>query len=232
MTSFASFDSSDPLNTRECGSCTRASNNRFFDCPARMSDGRLFTDYRPRGSVEFQFASGNSEVPLDSYKYRQYLIHNADKIMQNARDVVYENAVCGPCSKDHDQSGTMLPARVVQKCDENVCSFMEGDPHGSGLGTAYGSAAFVDDGFFGRKKDERKRMKQSANCCTKLPDDLKYNPKEDEDLVHVKGTGRLTIPFGGMAMNGGDPSAVRKRMERDLKEFKKQEATKEDNLFV
>ena len=29
------------------GVCNKTSNNKFFGCPARMDDGRHFTDYRP-----------------------------------------------------------------------------------------------------------------------------------------------------------------------------------------
>ena len=27
--------------------CNKTSNNKYFNCPAKMSDGRHFTDYRP-----------------------------------------------------------------------------------------------------------------------------------------------------------------------------------------
>ena len=31
--------------------CLKTSNNKYFDCPALMSDGRTFTDYRPSNYV-------------------------------------------------------------------------------------------------------------------------------------------------------------------------------------
>ena len=31
--------------------CNKTSNNKYFDCPALMSDGRVFTDYRPSSYV-------------------------------------------------------------------------------------------------------------------------------------------------------------------------------------
>ena len=32
--------------------CDKTSNNKYFSCPARMDDGRTFTDYRPSSSVD------------------------------------------------------------------------------------------------------------------------------------------------------------------------------------
>lgn len=54
-------------------------NNKFQGCPAMMSDGRIFTDYRPATYVNdmIRFANGIHS----SYDYRQFLMHNARNIM-------------------------------------------------------------------------------------------------------------------------------------------------------
>jgi len=59
--------------------CNKTSNNKYFDCPARMDDGRTFTDYRPSSSVDDMIRYSNNV--MSSYEYRQFLIHNANNIM-------------------------------------------------------------------------------------------------------------------------------------------------------
>lgn len=60
-------------------SCNHTSNNRFFNCPALMSDGRVFTDYRPSGYVNDLIRIQNGIT--NSYDYRQFLIHYASNLM-------------------------------------------------------------------------------------------------------------------------------------------------------
>lgn len=222
--------------------CKRATNNKHFDCPARMADGRLFTDYRPRGSVNFKFANDGSGKQLDSYKYRQYLMQNADRIMRDMRKQAYEKAVCGPCDddaeEDGERAGTMMPARVVQKCDGKVCTFMEGHPMGVGIGRAYGTSGVRHpDDQFSSSASAAHVKKQKKKCddfyCVPLPEDVAYDPKDDEDLVHDGDVaGRLTIPYGGFSLMGGDAD-MRQRVERDLKRFRAmEERQKGDELFV
>ena len=40
-------------------SCYRSSNNKFFNSPSKMSDGRIFTDYRPNCEMNRYIESGN-----------------------------------------------------------------------------------------------------------------------------------------------------------------------------
>ena len=60
-------------------SCNKTSNNKYFGSPARMDDGRSFTDYRSSSSVDDMIRYSNNL--LNSYDYRQFLIHNADNII-------------------------------------------------------------------------------------------------------------------------------------------------------
>jgi hypothetical protein len=112
-------------------SCGRVCDNKHGDCPARMSDGRLMTDYRPRCQVNFE-AQPN---PMSSYEYRQFLTHNAARLMQQNRDTAFQNAYCGPCL---DEPGTMLPEQHKQVCNGRTCSFPVNDPNGVGLGKVLG----------------------------------------------------------------------------------------------
>ena len=60
--------------------CFKTSNNKYFDCPALMSDGRAFTDYRPSNYVNDMIRINNKVY--DSYNYRQFLINNAANLMK------------------------------------------------------------------------------------------------------------------------------------------------------
>ena len=60
-------------------SCNKTSNNKYFDLPARMDDGRTFTDYRPSNTVDDMIRYSNNV--MSSYEYRQFLINNGTKIM-------------------------------------------------------------------------------------------------------------------------------------------------------
>ena len=55
-------------------------NKSYASCPARMDDGRHFTDYRPNCFVNNLIQSQNSIT--DSYKYRMFLQENASKLME------------------------------------------------------------------------------------------------------------------------------------------------------
>lgn len=112
------------------GICDKVSNNKYFDCPARMDDGRQFTDYRSSDYVNnvIRMSSGT----MSSYDYRQYLIHNADKIMQENRSHAKEKNNCSPCNSQ--------PVPFLRECNSTLvnteCNVLNKD----GIGTRYGSA--------------------------------------------------------------------------------------------
>ena len=58
-------------------SCFKTSDNKDKNCPARMDDGRIFTDYRPSSSVDDMIRYSNNV--MSSYEYRQFLINNANQ---------------------------------------------------------------------------------------------------------------------------------------------------------
>ena len=65
-------------------SCYKTSNNKYFKCPPRMSDGRHFTDYRLNCGVN-NLIENNQQI-TSSYQYRQHLTHNATKLMDLNRN--------------------------------------------------------------------------------------------------------------------------------------------------
>ena len=73
-------------------------NNQFKNCPALMSDGRNFTDYRPISHINNLLIMNNNLE--NNYSYREFLIQNAEKIMDMNRDLMYDNNKCDQCP-DH-----------------------------------------------------------------------------------------------------------------------------------
>ena len=59
--------------------CYKTSNNKYFDCPPRMADGRFFTDYRPNCYTQNLIRSKNGLN--NSFQYRMFLTHNAENLM-------------------------------------------------------------------------------------------------------------------------------------------------------
>lgn len=96
----------------------------------KMHDGRAFTDYRPRCTVQFQM---KNETSKNSFESRQFLMNNAEKLMQANEDIVknnYENLT--------KANGTMLPEKHTVKCDSKTCNTNHNVyPNGIGTGRSY-----------------------------------------------------------------------------------------------
>jgi hypothetical protein len=76
--------------------CNATSNNKYFDCPARMDDGRVFTDYRPSSDVENMIQISNKIK--SSYDYRQFLVHNANNLMNINSQYTKSKVGCNSCN--------------------------------------------------------------------------------------------------------------------------------------
>ncbi len=99
-----------------------------YNCPARMSDGRHFTDYRPRCAVTYELQPN----PMSAYNYRMYLNENAEKIMEKNRDNVSRDNTYDSCVKD------LYSVTHVEKCNSQTCSFTPLNANGVGFGRDYG----------------------------------------------------------------------------------------------
>jgi hypothetical protein len=108
-----------------------------------MSDGRHFTDYRPRCAVNYESLPN----PMSSFDYRMFLTHNADQIMDNNRAYAYKENLCEPCT----DPSTMLPESHIQVCDARSCTFPLTDPAGLGIGRKYGGEqpSYRDESYKG-----------------------------------------------------------------------------------
>lgn len=73
--------------------CTRTSDNRYFDCPAR-SYGQ-FTDYGHPKLRDITMMELNGLK--DNTMYRDFLTKNSSKIMAINRNISSKTNACGPC---------------------------------------------------------------------------------------------------------------------------------------
>lgn len=177
----------------DCEACSRVSNNKFFNCPPLMADGRHFTDYRPRCFSQY-LVTPNGNFP-SSFDYRMYLTRNANEIMKKNVLDAYRTNVCGPCVEPYNV-GTMLPEQTVQTCNERTCSFKSNDPNGLGLGRFTGKGqANVRDEFLQQKKAEQEYFKSNNNCCAPAIDNLYLYPI---DGVTHNSYERYSVPGGGV----------------------------------
>jgi|TARA_B110001469_G_scaffold105784_1_gene105297 hypothetical protein len=99
-----------------------ATDNFHLDFPARMADGRQFTDYRPSCLLNLP------EKNMTTFQYRQYLTHNANKIMGNYNDINKAITGCKVCS-DYE----IVPAYLAVECNKNTCTRSINDKSGVGM---------------------------------------------------------------------------------------------------
>ena len=99
----------------------QTTDNKYLTCPPRMDDGRHFTDYRPSYYINNMIRMTNN-VP-NSYDYRQFLIKNADQLMQINRQYAEQkncygqkcDAIPVPFHRECDTSMTETKCQVVNK---------------------------------------------------------------------------------------------------------------------
>lgn len=194
-------------SAQACGPCKRGSDNRAWDCPPRMSDGRLFTDYRPRCDANLQF-----QAPMSgSHEYRQFLINNGQSIIDANRSAASSVAMCGPCVTPLYMT-TMVPEvdRVI--CDKVSCSRIRLPAGAGGLGTGreYGMTADAkaqEDEFMTLLQARQNKISGERNCCgcaSGLQGD--FGSSYPGLAAVAPGPSRWSVPGGGTPMSGSDPS--------------------------
>ena len=74
---------------------TKIQNNKFKDCPALMSDGRQFTDYR---SNTIANSTLMSDLDINtSFDYRNRLTEDANAVILDNRDLAVDRNGCSSC---------------------------------------------------------------------------------------------------------------------------------------
>ena len=101
--------------------------DNFKDFPARMSDGRLFTDYRSSGILNL-----HEEELKSTLEYRQYLQNNADKIIDNNYLVAENLTKCDDCT-----GYEVVDPAVLVTCGKEGCSQEVASNNGIGLEVNY-----------------------------------------------------------------------------------------------
>jgi hypothetical protein len=162
-------------------SCQKSSDNKFFDCPPRMSDGRHFTDYRPSCDANLNVKKSNGIN--NSYDYRVFLTQNAEKIMAQNRADISNSVLCSMCDDN-----TVPPPSIVQVCNEQKCTFQPGSLHGIGLVI----------------KNENNPVK--CNNVTAPKNNVCYSRQDQESYLPKNGNlpQRFASPGFGTPYTGGD----------------------------
>jgi hypothetical protein len=119
--------------------CDKTSNNKYFNCPPLMSDGRLFTDYRPRNNMEnIIIQDGMKKGTLNgllnntkgAISYQEYLTNNAVNIMNRQWEYTHCKAGCNV-----KPSVQLMPEQV--KCDVNTSFSLCKINNNNGVGVVY-----------------------------------------------------------------------------------------------
>lgn len=116
-----------PLQNTEACYTTINPNHAESGSPARMMDGRLFTDYRPRCH---QYSVKAAQTWGDN-AYRQRMIHGADELMEIARQMNNRKATAKTCVD------TMVPELYKRVCTWQGCKVVPGNHTGIGVGRIY-----------------------------------------------------------------------------------------------
>ena len=172
--------------------CYKTSNNKYFQCPPRMDDGRHFTDYAPNCYVN-NILRTNNQV-YNSFQYRKFLTENADKLMDMNRTYACQKNCCGPCDGKQE-----LPHHSEILCNNTNCSHKIINTDGIGIKVNSNSDNSCDIDF------NKLPINQPYNCCA----DNKgiFNYYDDVDTKAQGDFSRYTSPSGGVVFSGGDPKA-------------------------
>ena len=84
-------------------------NPKYQGCPARMSDGRHFTDYRPNCHLNGLIQSQNNIK--NSYHYRNFLQDNGSKLMDMNKNHAINKNYCDSCDAVAMENSKMKPLR-------------------------------------------------------------------------------------------------------------------------
>ena len=101
----------------------KTSDNVNLDFPARMADGRTFTDYRANCIMNRELSSSKN-----SFQYRYFLENNGSQIEQGILGKLESGVKCNDCN-----AKTALPVQTVQNCNAGVCKISLKDAAGLGL---------------------------------------------------------------------------------------------------
>jgi len=100
----------------------KVTDNVELDFPARMADGRMFTDYRQNCILNNNLSEGKG-----SWEYRNHLTTNGEQLRQSFIKKQEELTICTTCSDN-----TVLPVKTILNCNSEGCNYQMNDPSGLG----------------------------------------------------------------------------------------------------
>tara|TARA_B110000967_G_scaffold205247_1_gene249383 strand:- start:1179 stop:1502 length:324 start_codon:yes stop_codon:yes gene_type:complete len=106
---------------------SKVTDNVELDFPARMSDGRGFTDYRQNCTLNNSLAKN-----MGSWEYRNYLTTNAEQIHGQFMSTLELDYKCTKCTDN-----TVLPVKTILNCSTESCTYQLNDSNGLGQGRQY-----------------------------------------------------------------------------------------------
>lgn len=111
-----------------------------YNSPCLMSDGRSFTDYRPRCIINYELLNNinidkTDKNTISSYEMRMYLQKNAENIMK--KDQMNSINNFSQCKRPLNDSGTMYPEKNIVTCDAISCTKKTINEFGLGDGREY-----------------------------------------------------------------------------------------------
>lgn len=176
-------------------SCYRSSNNKFFNSPSRMADGRLFTDYRPNYELN-RYIEEENKIK-NTHDYRMFLERNGDKIATKNKEYIFTKNGMVKCMEPY-HIGTMLPEKTRVVCDQHTCRVVEVNPNGHGQGREY-----VTEGTNALLTPlTNPEMELPENACVSPFDSFNYYPI----IENYNAEARQAVTGGGTMLKGGDPS--------------------------
>ena len=106
---------------------SKVTDNVELDFPARMADGRMFTNYGQNCLLNNKLSQG-----MGSWEYRTYLTQNSEKIRNQFIQQQESITTCTKCSDN-----TVLPVKTVFNCNPEGCNYQLNDEMGLGQGINY-----------------------------------------------------------------------------------------------
>ncbi len=180
--------------------CYKTSDNKHFGCPPRVSDGRIFTDWRPECHVNDLIKADNNIS--NSFQYRQFLQQNGETLMDRNRNLACTVACCLPCSETQEGfESTALPEKYMFVSDGRIGKMVMNDPNGIGTGRKY--YTFQQDQDCTALPNAWPGSKQ--NNCTGPLDNFAYLGMLADSMPNPE---RVSIPGGGSMLSGGDPKVL------------------------
>jgi len=145
--------------------CHKTTNNKYFQCPPRMSDGRHFTDYRSSVYVNDLIRSTNKTG--SNYEYRQFLIHNADSLIKMNNEYMNYMNGCSECN------ATQVPFKTECFINQNYSNCYLKDDNGIGI---YNKTSQIQDN---KSNVQLGQISSESYGTPKMTNVIGYSPDEN-----------------------------------------------------